>query len=135
MTEPASPEAGESIVDLEWTKHDLAVKYKIYQNGTLIDSTKGMFNYQTLSKMKPNSRIVNVARGGIINESDLAKILNEDKIRGAAIDVFENEPISNDDKLKSLHNVILTPHNAANSIEVIKFSIQKLIENIINNLD
>jgi len=83
----------------------------------LIDSTRGMFDYEKLSQLKPNCRIVNVARGGIINESDLAKILNEDKIRGAAIDVFENEPISTDNPLLSAKNILLTPHLGASTLE------------------
>ena len=83
----------------------------------LIDSTRGLFNYDTLKKMKSTARIVNVARGGIINESDLAKILNEDKIMGAAIDVFENEPISIDNSLVSAKNILLTPHLGASTFE------------------
>ena len=83
----------------------------------LIESTRGLFDYHTLSKMKPSARIVNVARGGIINESDLARILNEDKIRGAAIDVFENEPISSDHDLINAKNILITPHLGASTFE------------------
>ena len=67
--------------------------------------------------MKPSARIVNVARGGIINESDLARILNEEKIRGAAIDVFENEPVSLDNSLVSAKNILITPHLGASTVE------------------
>ena len=83
----------------------------------LIDSTRNMFNYETLSKMKSNARIVNVARGGIINESDLVRILNEDKINGAAIDVFENEPLAKDSLLIGAKNILLTPHLGASTFE------------------
>ena len=83
----------------------------------LIESTRGLFDYHTLSKMKPSARIVNVARGGIINESDLARILNEEKIRGAAIDVFENEPVSLDNSLVSAKNILITPHLGASTVE------------------
>ena len=67
--------------------------------------------------MKRTSRIINVARGGIINEEDLAKSLNENIIAGAAIDVFESEPISIDNKLIEAQNILLTPHLGASTIE------------------
>ena len=57
--------------------------------------------------MKKTSRIINVARGGIINEEDLAKSLNEDIIAGAAIDVFESEPISIENDLIKAKNLLL----------------------------
>ena len=57
-----------------------------------------------------NPRIINVARGGIINESDLAKVLHEGNIGGAALDVFENEHIESTNPLLSAPNLILTPH-------------------------
>ena len=83
----------------------------------LIESTRGLFDYDMLSKMKESARIINVARGGIINESDLARILNEEKIRGAAIDVFENEPISSDNSLINAKNILITPHLGASTFE------------------
>jgi len=81
------------------------------------DKTKDLFNYKKLSKMKSSARIINVARGGIINECDLAKILNEEKIAGAAIDVFENEPIDSTNPLINAKNILLTPHLGASTIE------------------
>ena len=63
-----------------------------------------------LCRMKKESRIINVARGGIINESDLAKVLHDGNIRGAALDVFEKEPIESTNPLLSAPNLILTPH-------------------------
>ena len=83
----------------------------------LTDETKNLFNYKMLSKMKNNARIINVARGGIINEYDLAKTLHENKIAGAALDVFENEPIELDSPLLSAPNLILTPHLGGSTIE------------------
>ena len=116
------PYVNKSLFDLDTIKIvdlDDIIKYSDYitVHVPLIDSTKGMFDYQKLSQLKSNCRIVNVARGGIINESDLAKILNEDKIRGAAIDVFENEPISRDNPLLSAKNILLTPHLGASTLE------------------
>ena len=57
------------------------------------NDTKNLFNYKLLSSMKNSAFLINVARGGIINEADLASVINEKKIAGAAIDVFKTEPI------------------------------------------
>lgn len=66
--------------------------------------------------MKENAFIVNCARGGIIKEEDLYEALSTDRIRGAGLDVYENEPPKNS-PLFELDNVILTPHIAASTAE------------------
>ncbi len=81
------------------------------------DSTKDLFDFDRLCRMKNSARIINVARGGIINEADLAKALNEDKIAGAAIDVFISEPIGEDNPLVNAKNIVLTPHLGASTLE------------------
>ena len=78
----------------------------------LTKDTKNLINYSNLKKMKKNSVIVNTARGGIINEVDLDKALNENLILGAALDVFEKEPINLDNPLLKNEKVILSPHSA-----------------------
>ena len=83
----------------------------------LIKSTKDLFDYDRLCSMKPSARIVNVARGGIINENDLAKALNEEKISGAAIDVFTSEPLEGNSPLVGAKNIVLTPHLGASTEE------------------
>ena len=66
--------------------------------------------------MKKTSYLVNAARGGLINEKDLYNALKRKLITGAAIDVFENEPLTNS-SLHSLDNIILTPHLGASTQE------------------
>lgn len=83
----------------------------------LTDSTKNLFDYERLCAMKPNARIINVARGGVIDEAGLAKALNEDKIAGAAIDVFSSEPIDKSNPLVHAKNIVLTPHLGASTTE------------------
>ena len=83
----------------------------------LLDSTRGLFNSELFSKMKSSCRIINVARGGIIDEIDLAHALNDNIIKGAAIDVFDNEPISLDNPLVNCANILLTPHLGASTVE------------------
>ena len=101
----------------------------------IIQETEYLIGTNQFSLMKSNALIINTARGRLINEKALYDSLVSGKIAGAALDVFEKEPLSKNNQLKSLHNVILTPHNAANSHEVIRESIKKLVENININLD
>ena len=67
--------------------------------------------------MKKDAKIINVARGGIINESDLADALNNGVIGGAGIDVFSSEPLPNSNPLKEAKNTLLTPHLGASTYE------------------
>ena len=102
------------IVDLDnLTKNSDYITVHVPLN----DSTRDLFNYEQLIKMKSNARIVNVARGGIINEVDLAKVLNEGKIAGAAIDVFISEPLEDKNPLLKANNILLTPHLGASTEE------------------
>ncbi|MBT5783085.1 MAG: phosphoglycerate dehydrogenase, partial [Candidatus Marinimicrobia bacterium] len=79
--------------------------------------TKNLFNYELLNLMKTSAFLINVARGGIINESDLALILSEEKIAGAAIDVFKQEPIEKENPLLNIKNILLSPHLGASTQE------------------
>ena len=78
----------------------------------LTKDTKNLINYSILKQMKKNAIIVNTARGGIINEIDLDKALNESLIFGAGLDVFEKEPINLDNPLLKNKKVVLSPHSA-----------------------
>ncbi|MDJ0796033.1 MAG: phosphoglycerate dehydrogenase [Calothrix sp. MO_167.B12] len=76
-----------------------------------------LINAERLAKMKPNARIINCARGGIVDESALAEALKSGKIAGAALDVFESEPLK-ESPLQSLgKEMILTPHLGASTTE------------------
>jgi D-3-phosphoglycerate dehydrogenase len=79
--------------------------------------TANLINAATLATMKPTARIINCARGGIINEADLAQALRDGVIGGAALDVYASEPLG-ESELRSLgKNVILTPHLGASTEE------------------
>lgn len=78
----------------------------------LTPETKNLINSETIGKMKNSVRIINCARGGIINEKDLYEALKSGKVAGAALDVFEKEP-PEDFSLIGLDNVICTPHLGA----------------------
>ena len=83
----------------------------------LNDSTRNLINKKTIETMKTGVRIINCARGGIVNEADLIDGLNSDKIAGAAIDVFEEEPPPEDNPLLKHERVICTPHLGASTAE------------------
>lgn len=75
--------------------------------------TKHFINRDTLRLMKPSAVLMNVGRGSLINEADLAAALGERIIGGAVLDVFEDEPLAQDSPLWELPNVFITPHTAA----------------------
>ncbi len=80
--------------------------------------TVNLIDEAALAKMKPTTRIVNCSRGGIINEAALAKALQEGQIAGAALDVYDSEPLPADSPLRSLgKELILTPHLGASTAE------------------
>jgi len=86
----------------------------------LTEATKDLFGYDELVRMKPSAYLINVARGGIINEPGLVRALNENQIAGAASDVFTSEPIPTDHPylaVKEPHRLLLTPHMGWASVE------------------
>jgi D-3-phosphoglycerate dehydrogenase len=92
--------------------------------------TKNFIDEQELSIMKETAIVVNTARGGIINEASLVNALQNKKILGAGLDVFEKEPPDGNHPLFNLDNVILSPHNAALTIECRKRMAVESAENI-----
>lgn len=84
----------------------------------LLPETRNMISLPQFKMMKPNARIANVARGGIVNEDDLYMALKEKIIAGAAFDVWCNEPLTDDEKkLLELDNLVTTPHLGASTVE------------------
>jgi D-3-phosphoglycerate dehydrogenase len=83
----------------------------------LTSSTEGMIGGEQLARMKPTAILVNVARGGIVDEEALAQALEAGKLAGAALDVYTTEPLAEDSPLRSAPNVVLTPHLGASTAE------------------
>ena len=78
----------------------------------LTDKTRNLFNEDLLTKMKKGSLLVNMARGGIVKEKALIQALETEKLGGAILDVFENEPIGDNSPLWDTKNLLITPHNS-----------------------
>ena len=96
----------------------------------LTDANKEIINRQTLSLMKHNALLINTARGGLINEQDLAQALNNQVIAGAALDVLTTEPPTANNPLLSAKNCIITPHIAWASVEARTNLLSILTQNI-----
>jgi len=95
--------------------------------------TAGLINKDTIAKMKDGVRIINCARGGIVNEADLYEALKSGKVAGAAFDVFEKEPPENH-PLMTLDNFIATPHLGASTLEAQENVATAVAEQIVDYL-
>ncbi len=84
-------------------------------NCTLNPTSLHLINARTLSRMRPEAILINTARGPIVDEPALVAALQDGTIAGAALDVFENEPLPAGSPLKQMENVMLAPHNANSS--------------------
>lgn len=100
----------------------------------LTEATLHMIGIEELRKMKPTAIVVNTARGGIIEESALIQALKQGIIAGAGVDVFEQEPVSEDHPLLKMENVIATPHSAWYSETAISSLQRKVAEEVVNIL-
>jgi len=99
----------------------------------LNDKTDGLMNYEAFTKMKKDSVLINVARGPIVVDEDLARAIDEEIIGGAALDVFKVEPIPAENpllKVKNKRRLVLTPHIAWASEEARNRLFTDLLENI-----
>lgn len=92
--------------------------------------TTGFVNRELISKMKPTAILVNMSRGGLINEDDLAEALKSDQIAGAILDVVSVEPVLASNPLPKAKNILLTPHIAWSTIEARKRLMQTTADNI-----
>ena len=99
----------------------------------LTEKTKHLINSETLSYMKPTSFLINTSRGEIVDEKSLVVALTENKIAGAALDVFEIEPPTNTELLK-LSNIICSPHIAAQTKEAQELASTVIAEKVIQTL-
>jgi D-3-phosphoglycerate dehydrogenase len=83
----------------------------------LTAETRHILNAERLQKTKPGVRIINCARGGLIDETALVQALQDGYVAGAALDVFEVEPLPSDSSLRGAPNIVLTPHLGASTVE------------------
>ena len=97
--------------------------------------TIGLFDAARLARMKRSAFIVNTARGGIIDEKALYDVLSQNRIAGAALDVFDQEPTPSDNPLLGLKNFIAAPHVAGVTREAVDRMGVVAVQNILSVLD
>ena len=125
-------EGGTKVEDLSEASKDMdAISLHIPLN----NETKNIVNYELLKSMKKNCIIINAARGGIVNEVDLDRALNEDLIFGAGLDVFETEPPIENNPLLQNKKVFLSPHTAAFTEECVTRMGKETVQNIFDFFD
>lgn len=100
----------------------------------LNDATRNMISYEELEKIKKEAFLINTSRGGIVDEEALYNALRNNKLRGAALDVYENEPLQ-ETPLKELDNMIMTSHIGAYTEEAIENMGIQAAQNLIDVLE
>jgi phosphoglycerate dehydrogenase-like enzyme len=100
----------------------------------LSDETSRLLSRERLALMKSSAFLINTARGGLVDRDALIDSLRDGRIAGAGLDVFHEEPIRRDDPFLSLPNVVLTPHNAGMTPEVIDVGLRRAVENVASYL-
>jgi len=96
----------------------------------LTDETRHLINRRTLGWMKPSAYLVNVSRGGVVDQEALVEALRTRRIAGAGLDVFSPEPLPPDHPFTTLDNVVLTPHIAAGTLDAFRAKMRFAFENM-----
>jgi phosphoglycerate dehydrogenase-like enzyme len=94
------------------------------------EDTRGFIGRKELALMKPGAILVNTGRGALVERDALLAALRERKIMGAGLDVFHQEPLAADDPILALPNVVLSPHNAGQTPEVVRDGLLRAIANV-----
>ena len=100
----------------------------------LTDETTGVLGADQLALMKPTALLVNVARGGLVDEVALVEALRAGTIAGVALDTFAEEPIGQGSPLRSLPNAILSPHTAGTTAEALANGLEMVVDNVLDFL-
>jgi len=114
ISKEAADKLGITLVDLD-TLYKRSDFLSIHV--PLTNETRNLVDKKAFGKVKKGVRLINCARGGIVNEKDLFDAIKEGLVSGAALDVFDEEPTPKDNPLLSLDSVILTPHLGASTVE------------------
>jgi D-3-phosphoglycerate dehydrogenase len=96
----------------------------------LADETRGFIGRRELALMKPSAILVNTGRGALVERDALTAALRDRKILGAGLDVFHQEPLAADDPILALPNVVLSPHNAGQTPEVVRDGLLRAVVNV-----
>ena len=125
LTEERALDLGVERVELDELKKRADV---ISLHVPLNDQTKGMFGEAELRQLKKGAFLVNVARGGVVDENALVRVLEDGHLGGAALDVFDQEPLQPDSPLRTAKNIVLTPHLGASTSEAQELVAEEIAE-------
>jgi phosphoglycerate dehydrogenase-like enzyme len=132
MTQETAHAAGAILV----SKHELFEKADFLTIHLVLSSrTRGLVGAAELERMKPTARLINTSRGAIVKERALISVLKNKQIAGAAVDVFDNEPLPPDHPFRTLDNILPTPHIGYVSQGLYKTFYEDTVSNIRNWLD
>jgi phosphoglycerate dehydrogenase-like enzyme len=101
----------------------------------LTEKTNGLFTLDEFQAMKPSAYFINIARGAIVRQADLVMALQLGVIKGAGLDVFEEEPLPADSPLWAMNNVIITPHMAAISPYYLDRAVKLFVDNLVRYVE
>ena len=125
-----------------WAGAELVTKEELFRQADIVSihlrlsgRTRGLVGAAELALMKPTARLVNTSRGPIVVEADLVAALKDGKIAGAAIDVFDQEPLPPDHPFRSLPNLLATPHIGYVSRGLYERFYRDTVQNIVQWLD
>ena len=126
------PAAEEQALGVEYAALDelLSTSDIVSLHCPLTPQTSNMINTASLARMKRSAVLVNVARGGVVAEADLADALRRRIIRGAAMDVYSVEPLPPDSELLKLDNIVVTPHLAAATADTFEPTVRRMFDNM-----
>ncbi|MEW2483096.1 D-2-hydroxyacid dehydrogenase family protein [Mycobacterium sp. NPDC049093] len=127
LTDERAAKAGVARVDRDTLFADADV---VSLHMVLADSTRGLVGRAELAAMKPTAILVNTSRGGLIDEPALVEALHSNQIRGAALDVYQHEPLPAGNPLTSLPNTLLTPHLGYVTHTVMSIFYRDIVEDI-----
>ncbi len=132
LTEERAAAVGASYQDLETL---LAVSDVVAVHLRLTSASRGILTREKLALMQPSALFVNTARAALVDEEALVEMLQDGRLWGAALDVFATEPLPPGHPLRSLPNVVLTPHIGWVAEESYRVFIEGVVENILAYLD
>lgn len=128
---PAAEEAALGVCFAS-TKDILANADIVSLHCPLTAATTNLIDKAALASMKRSAVLINVARGGVVVEADLAEALRNRTIRGAAMDVYSIEPLPGDSELLGLDNIVVTPHLAAATADTFEPTVRRMFDNMLH---
>ncbi|MCE5263688.1 MAG: 2-hydroxyacid dehydrogenase [Deltaproteobacteria bacterium] len=130
---PRRPEEAEAQLAVTYAPLEklLATSDIVSLHLPLTETTRHMIDKEALALMKPTAVLINTSRGGIVDEAALCEALSEGRLLGAGLDVFENEPLLPGSPLRSLANVVMSPHIGGSTVDNNDTMARRAIENIV----